>query len=109
MNISYVFIGKRYQFNDVCIFEGFCSGGELAQLAKTKLLEKLTRDESVSFCAGVDQLGSLTAKTVAEAAKNGDALALDIFRIRGAFISFGQCPFPGHGLCPTGLWRWADG
>jgi glucokinase len=70
-------------------FEGFCSGGGLAQLAKTKVLEKLQRGEPVSFCAGVDQLGSLTAKTVAEAAQNGDVLAVEIFRICGVFLGRG--------------------
>jgi glucokinase len=70
-------------------FEGFCSGGGLAQLTKIKVLEKLQRGETVSFCAGVEQLAGLTAKTVAEAAQNGDALAVEIFRICGAFLGRG--------------------
>ncbi|MDR1779205.1 MAG: ROK family protein [Tannerella sp.] len=60
-------------------FEGFCSGGGIAQLARTRVTEKLQMGETVSFCKSFDELNSLTAKTVADAAKAGDALAKDIY------------------------------
>ena len=44
-------------------FEGFCSGGGIAQLAKTKVTEKLQMGEKVSFCNGFDELDKLNAKT----------------------------------------------
>jgi glucokinase len=62
-------------------FEGFCSGGGLAQLARMKVLEKLQMGEKVSFCAGIHELDHLNAKILSEAAKAGDELALEIFRI----------------------------
>jgi len=60
-------------------FEGFCSGGGIAQLARTRVMEKLQMGESVSFCNSMDALNDLTAKTVADAAKAGDALAAEIY------------------------------
>ena len=60
-------------------FEGFCSGGGIAQLARVKVLEKLQMGEPVSFCNNMNELGNLTAKTVAEAAGAGDPLAIEIY------------------------------
>ena len=60
-------------------FEGFCSGGGIAQLARIKVMEKLQIGESVSFCKSMDKLNSLTAKSVAEAAEAGDYLAKEKF------------------------------
>lgn len=61
-------------------FEGFCSGGGIAQLAKTKVLEVLQRGERPSFCSDVTELEKLTAKSVADAAHQGDELAKSIYR-----------------------------
>jgi len=60
-------------------FEGFCSGGGIAQLARVKVMEKLQMGETVSFCKNVNELDNLTAKVVAEAAEAGDILAKEIF------------------------------
>jgi glucokinase len=61
-------------------FEGFCSGGGIAQLARVKVMEKLQMGEPVSFCPTMNELNHLTAKTVAEAAEAGDPLAKEIYR-----------------------------
>ena len=61
-------------------FEGFCSGGGLAQLARVKVMEKLQMGEQVSFCNSLNELDALTAKSVAEAADKGDLLAKEIYR-----------------------------
>ena len=61
-------------------FEGFCSGGGIAQMARVSVMEKLQMGEPVSFCKSMNELDTLTAKTVAEAAETGDPLALGIFR-----------------------------
>ncbi len=61
-------------------FEGFCSGGGIRQLAQSLVREKLQMGSSVSWCPDGD-LEKITAKTVAEAARNGDPLALEIYRI----------------------------
>lgn len=70
-------------------FEGFCSGGGLAQLARVKVLEKLQMGEKVSFCSGIQELEHINAKTLSEAAKAGDELALEIFKICGRYLGRG--------------------
>ena len=67
-------------------FEGFCSGGGIAQLAQTKALEKLQMGEKVCFCESIDQLNGITAKSVAEAAFAGDDLAIEVYRICADYL-----------------------
>jgi glucokinase len=70
-------------------FEGFCSGGGIAQLAQSKVLEKLQMGEKVSFCRSMNDLHLLTAKSVAQAAYAGDGLAMDIYKTCGAYLGKG--------------------
>lgn len=70
-------------------FEGFCSGGGIAQMAKTMVLEALQKGEKTSFCESMDELETVTAKTVAEAAKNGDELAVRIYERCGKYLGRG--------------------
>ena len=70
-------------------FEGFCSGGGIAQLARTKALEVLQMGGKVGFCKGTGDLQAVTAKTVAEAAAQGDALALETYRTSGEYLGRG--------------------
>ena len=69
-------------------FEGFCSGGGIAQLAKICLLEKVQMGEAVSWCKK-ENINNVTAKMVAEAAQAGDKLALDIFKATSIFLGKG--------------------
>lgn len=70
-------------------FEGFCSGGGIAQLAKTIVTEKLEKGEPVAFCPDMEQAGKLTAKDVATAANAGDTTAMEIVRISGEYLGRG--------------------
>lgn len=70
-------------------FEGFCSGGGIAQLAQIKVRQKLQMGEKVSFCNSFDNLPNLTAKIVAEAAYKGDATAIDIYKTCAEFLGKG--------------------
>ncbi len=70
-------------------FEGFCSGGGIAWLARLKVIEKLQMGEKVSFCESFDKLMEIDAKTVADAARNGDPLAREVFRISGEYLGKG--------------------
>lgn len=70
-------------------FEGWCSGGGIAQLAQIKVRERLQVGEQVSFCNSLDDLGKLTAKVVAEAAHQGDALAVDIYNTCAEYLGRG--------------------
>ncbi len=67
-------------------FEGFCSGSGIAQLAAVKIREKLQMGESVSFCMNSDDVNLVTAQTVAEAAYQGDPLAIEIYEICGTYM-----------------------
>ena len=70
-------------------FEGFCSGGGIAQLGKIMTLEKLQMGQPVSFCPGLKEIDAITAKLLAEAAFNGDPLAIEIYQICGAYLGKG--------------------
>lgn len=62
-------------------FEGYCSGGGIAKLAQTVATEYLQRGEAVSFCKSYDELNDITAKSVAEAALDGDEAAIRVYDI----------------------------
>ncbi len=70
-------------------FEGFCSGGGVAQLGKMKVLEKLQMGEKISFCPGMTELEGLNAKLIGDAAEAGDELASEIYRISGEYLGRG--------------------
>ena len=67
-------------------FEGYCSGGGIAQLAQIKARERLQTGVKVSFCESLAELDNITAKSVAEAAFNGDEVAKEVYRICGEYL-----------------------
>lgn len=69
-------------------FEGFCSGGGIRQLAQSLVKERLQMGEKVSWCPDGD-VERITARIVAEAAQEGDALASEIFNISSSFLGTG--------------------
>ena len=69
-------------------FEGFCSGSGIEQLAKSLVKEKLQMGQAVSWCPD-GNLESITAKRVAEAASEGDALAKEIYAISARHLGKG--------------------
>lgn len=70
-------------------FEGFCSGGGIAQLAEKIVSEKLKNKEAVGFCSKPEDASKLTAKDVALAATAGDPTAGEIIRISGEYLGRG--------------------
>lgn len=70
-------------------FEGFCSGGGIAQLAQMKVRQKLQMGEKVSFCDSLHHLPGLTAKMVAEAAYKGDQVAVDVYKTCAEYLGRG--------------------
>ncbi len=62
-------------------FEGFCSGGGIAEIGKTVARERLQCGKSVSFCGGYEELKKITAKKIADCAKSGDMEALRVYDI----------------------------
>lgn len=70
-------------------FEGFCSGGGLAQLGYTLALEKAqTGTYPLYFQRGMTAK-DVTAKTIAAAANAGDETALEVYRICGEYLGKG--------------------
>jgi glucokinase len=70
-------------------FEGFCSGGGIAQVARTMIMEKFQMGETVSFCKSHGELNNITAQVISEAATKGDELALKIYRTSGEYLGKG--------------------
>lgn len=66
-------------------FEGFCSGGGIAQLAKTVITARVATGVETGFC-NTANLENMSAKTVAIAANNGDAIANEIIKISGEYL-----------------------
>lgn len=76
-------------FGKVGSFEGFCSGGGLAQLGYTMALEKAQSGQYPAYFQKGMPADAVTAKTIAEAAKAGDETALEVFRICGEYLGKG--------------------
>lgn len=70
-------------------FEGFCSGGGLAQLGKTYALQALQCGKSVSYCASMADLDTITAKSIAVQANAGAEDAIAVYRDCGEMLGRG--------------------
>ncbi len=70
-------------------FEGFCSGGGIAQLAKRIVSEKLNNKVSVGFCPSLELIETIDARMVARAARNGDLVASEIINISAEYLGQG--------------------
>ena len=62
-------------------FEGFCSGGGIAQLGRTIANRLLAEGHPPSFCPTKEHLEQISAKSIGLAAQTGDPVALDIYQI----------------------------
>lgn len=70
-------------------FEGFCSGSGLAQLGYMKAMEKLQSGSCPAYFHPGMTPAEVTAKTVAQAAEQGDETALEVYRICAAHLGMG--------------------
>lgn len=70
-------------------FEGFCSGGGIAQLAQAKAKAILQKGEKCSFCKSTDELPFITARSVSEAAYGGDPAAISIYKTSAQYLGKG--------------------
>lgn len=70
-------------------FEGFCSGGGIAQLATSIVSEKLLCSETVDFCKTLEDANKLTAMDIGIAAGKGDSVALEIWETVGNYLGKG--------------------
>lgn len=69
--------------------EGFCSGGGIANLAQFMALDQLQLGKPASFCQTYEELESLTAEKIGEAARQGDPLAMRVFETAGYHLGRG--------------------
>ncbi len=67
-------------------YEGWCSGGGIAQVAKAAALEQLQKGKTCGFCGSYEDLETVSAKTVADAANAGDFLALQVYETCGNYL-----------------------
>jgi len=70
-------------------FEGFCSGGGIAQLAKSIVSERLKKNQVVGFCPSAEMIGKIDTKMVAVAAQAGDPVASEIIGISADYLGRG--------------------
>ncbi len=70
-------------------FEGFCSGGGIAQQAKTAAKSMLKKGITPSFCDSLQNLDQITAKSVAEYAQQGCQDAIKIYKNCGKMLGEG--------------------
>ena len=76
-------------YGKVGSFEGFCSGGGIAQLGKSFALEKLQRGEALPYCKNKGELDGINAKILADYARKGDETALETYRVCGEKLGEG--------------------
>lgn len=70
-------------------FEGFCSGGGIAQLGYMLALKKSQQGEYPSYYKSGMSKEEITAKTVGDAADLGDETALEVYNICGEYLGKG--------------------
>ena len=70
-------------------FEGFCSGGGIAQIGMSVAREIFQQGKKPSFCESLSELELITAKKVAECAKQGAEDAKAVYRICGRMLGKG--------------------
>lgn len=70
-------------------FEGYCSGGGIRQLGQTMALEQLQVGRTVGYCHSMDELSTVNAKTIAQAADAGDPTAIEVYRFCGEKLGEG--------------------
>jgi glucokinase len=70
-------------------FEGFCSGGGIAQLAKSIVSERLENNLECGFCPFPEMVNEIDTKMVALAARAGDPVASEIIRISAEYLGQG--------------------
>ena len=69
-------------------FEGFCSGGGIARLGVTMAHEALKVGKRPAYFANGDER-EVSAKTIAEAARDGDEVAIEVYRESGKHLGRG--------------------
>ena len=70
-------------------FEGFCSGGGIAELGKAIARREIQSGRKTAFCESLDGLDGITAEKIANCAKSGDKAAIEVYEISGEKLGEG--------------------
>jgi len=70
-------------------FEGFCSGGGIADLGKREAKKAILEGNPPCFCKDLSELSEITAKKIAEALIKKDSVANQIYQKVGKFLGRG--------------------
>jgi glucokinase len=70
-------------------FEGFCSGGGIAQLGYFAAKEEFDKGNRLPYFYPEKPLGGISAKILAEAARDGDPTATEVYRLCGEYLGKG--------------------
>lgn len=70
-------------------FEGWCSGGGIAQVGQIYARKRIQMGEKVDYCASLEDLPSVTAKSIAEAAYAGDETARTVYKTVSEYLGRG--------------------
>jgi glucokinase len=70
-------------------FEGFCSGGGIAQLARSMIMQELQMEDKPALHSTFYDIDTINAEKVGLAAKDGDMLALEILKHVGIQLGKG--------------------
>lgn len=70
-------------------FEGFCSGGGIAQLGYSMALKARENGKAPSYFKDGDSLRDISAAKIAEAAQNGDETAIAVYQTSGRYLGRG--------------------
>lgn len=70
-------------------FEGWCSGGGIAQVGQIYARKRIQMGEKTAYCATLAELPTVTAKSIAEAAYAGDETALAVYQTISEYLGRG--------------------
>ena len=70
-------------------FEGWCSGGGIAQVGQTMARQRIQMGAKTAYCSSLDELPAVTAKSIAEAAYAGDEIAREVYRMVARYLGRG--------------------
>lgn len=78
-----------YGYGKYGSFEGFCSGGGIANLGKMLAKKAIHEGKAPLFCPDESCLDQISSKSIAKALDQGDELAREIFSIVGSYLGRG--------------------
>lgn len=70
-------------------FEGWCSGGGIAQVGQIYARKRIQMGQKVAYCKSLEDIPNVTAKSIAEAAFAGDETALAVYKTISEYLGRG--------------------